>query len=153
MKNLLKPWLINLGIILTIPLALSCTPTPELLQQTSTAAERFGLEPELLMALVWVESRYCSNALSPKGAIGLGQLMPATAKALGVNPHDPQQNLWGAAQYLRQQYDTFEDWSLALAAYNAGPGTVQKHNGIPPFKETRDFVQAVLYVYADLMSR
>ena len=148
--------LINLLIfasLLTGPLALSCTPTPELLEQTSGAAKQLGLEPELLMALVWVESRYCPHALSPKGAVGLGQLMPATAKALGVDPYDSKQNLLGAAQYLRQQYDTFGDWSLALAAFNAGPGRVKDYKGIPPFEETKTYVRAVLYVYAELRSR
>lgn len=143
----------SLLIILLSPLTLACTPTPELLKETTYAAESFGLEPDLLKALVWVESRYCVDALSPKGAIGLGQLMPATANDLKVNPNDSQQNLWGAAKYLRQQYDQFEDWTLALAAYNAGSGNVEKYKGMPPFKETQSYIQEVLYVYADLKTR
>ena len=138
---------------MALPFVLSCTPTVELLAQTHYAAQSFGLEPELLQALVWVESRYCPDALSPKGAIGLGQLMPGTATDLQLDPHDPAQNLWGAAHYLRQQYDRFQDWSLALAAYNAGPATVESYNGIPPFEETLQYVQEVLYVYADLKRR
>lgn len=79
--------------------------------------------------------------------------MPTTATDLGVDPFDPASNLWGAALYLRQQYDTFGDWTLALAVYNAGPGSVMKHDGLPPFEETRQFVQRVLTAYADLMQR
>jgi soluble lytic murein transglycosylase-like protein len=135
------------------PLAWACTPTPELLRHTENAARAFGLEPHLLMALVWVESRYCPEAVSPKGAIGLGQLMPQTAIELGVDPADPAQNLLGAARYLRERYDEFGNWTLALAAYNAGPGNVRRFQGVPPFEETRRFVQAVLWVYTVLKER
>lgn len=131
----------------------ACTPTPELLGWTDDAALGFDLEPELLRALVWVESRYCAHALSPKGAIGLGQLMPQTALELGVDPRDPAQNLWGAAKYLRMRYDAFGDWALALAAYNAGAGNVRRYGGVPPFGETRSFIVQVLSVYADLKRR
>ena len=88
-----------------------------------------------------VESGGKQSARSKKGAIGLTQLMPSTAKELGVNPYDPWQNLLGGARYLRQQYERFGDWSKALAAYNAGPGRVEKGN-IP--KETQRYVQKVL---------
>lgn len=79
--------------------------------------------------------------------------MPATARALGVVPKDPVQNLWGTAKYLREQYDTFSDWILALAAYNAGPGNVQHYGGVPPFAETHTYIHEVLRVYADLKQR
>jgi soluble lytic murein transglycosylase-like protein len=101
------------------------------------------LEPELLGALTWVESRYCIDAVSPKGALGLGQLMPGTALELGVDPLDPAQNLSGAARYLRRQYDTFGEWDLALAAYNAGPGAVRRYGGVPPYAETEHYIQEV----------
>ena len=114
---------------------------------TAYYAKGFGLEPELLTALIWVESRYCADAVSPAGAIGLGQLMPATARTLKVDPRDPVQNLYGAAKYLRAQWDTFQDWSLALAAYNAGPDNVRRYGGIPPFPETQNYVRSVLNVY------
>jgi soluble lytic murein transglycosylase-like protein len=74
----------------------------------------------------------------------LAQLMPATARTLGVDPHDPRQNLEGGARFLRAMYDKFGSWRLALAAYNAGPGAVEKHAGIPPFKETKNYVKVIL---------
>lgn len=140
-------------ILTLIPTALSCVPTAELLAWTDYAAISFGLEPELVRAVVWVESRYCVEAVSPKGAIGLGQLMPFTAKELGINPFDPGQNIWGTAKYLRDQYDTFGDWVLALAAYNAGPSNVERYGGVPPFAETHTYIHEVLRVYADLRQR
>lgn len=76
--------------------------------------------------------------------MGLGQLMPGTAAELGVDPNDPYQNVEGAARYLSQQYGTFGTWPLALAAYNAGPGAVQKYGGIPPFAETQAYVPKIL---------
>ncbi len=90
---------------------------------------------------------FCPTAVSPAGAIGLGQLMPGTAAILGVDPWDPAQNLWGTAKYLRQQYDTFGDWELSLAAYNAGPNAVRKYRGVPPFTETQSYIRRVLSVY------
>jgi soluble lytic murein transglycosylase-like protein len=124
--------------------ALACgTVTPELWASTRQAAMEQQLEPELLGALTWVESRYCIDAVSPKGALGLGQLMPATARELGADPLDPAQNLSGAARYLRLQYDTFGDWDLALAAYNAGPGAVRRYGGVPPYAETERYVREV----------
>ena len=90
---------------------------------------------------------FCPSAVSPAGAIGLGQLLPGTAAMLGVDPWDPAQNLWGTAKYLREQYDTFGNWKLSLAAYNAGPGNVIRHRGVPPFTETQSYVRRVLSVY------
>ena len=116
-------------------------------QETAEAASRHSVEPELLAALVWQESRYCADAVSPAGAIGLGQLMPATAQSLGVDPWEPVENLEGAARYLRTQLDTFGTLELALAAYNAGPGAVERYSGIPPFDETQAYVPAVLAFY------
>jgi len=110
-------------------------------------ARAFGLDEPFVQAVVWVESGFCPTAVSPKGAVGLGQLMPGTAAALGVNPWDPAQNLWATAKYLREQYDAFGHWELALAAYNAGPGNVTKYGGVPPFTETQSYVRRVLSVY------
>ncbi len=99
----------------------------------------------LFQALVWQESRFNPRARSHKGAIGYAQLMPGTAAKLGVNPHDPAQNLDGGARYLLLQLQTFRSPLLALAAYNAGPGAVQKYrNTVPPYRETRDYVIRVL---------
>lgn len=111
---------------------------------TATAA-RNNLSPALLEALVWQESRWRPGAVSPKGAQGLAQLMPATARELGVDPRDPLANLEGGARYLRQQLDRFGgDVERALAAYNAGPGRVMRAGGVPNIPETRAYVAAVL---------
>jgi soluble lytic murein transglycosylase-like protein len=108
-------------------------------------AARHSLSPALLEALVWQESRWRSNALSPKGAVGLTQLMPATAAALGVNAHDPVSNLDGGARYLRMMLDHFGgDLEKALAAYNAGPARVERANGIPQIRETQNYVAAIM---------
>lgn len=111
-----------------------------LLQQ----ADRYGIPRRMALNLVQQESGFNQGAVSPKGALGLAQLMPGTAKELGVDPSDPYQNIEGGMRYLRQQYDRFGDWSLAAAAYNAGPGAVQKYGGIPPFKETQNYVPIVM---------
>ena len=100
----------------------------------------------LYRANIEIESGYNPHAVSRVGAIGLGQLMPDTARVLGVDPRDWQQNLTGSAQYLAMMLAEFGDVRLALAAYNAGPEAVRKHAGIPPFTETRNHVQRVLAV-------
>jgi soluble lytic murein transglycosylase-like protein len=107
------------------------------------AAEE-GVDPDLFLRLIQAESSFNKDVVSSAGAIGLGQLMPATAKELGVDPHDPEQNLRGSARYLRQQINTFGDIPTALAAYNAGPGAVRRHGGIPPFQETQKYVSRIL---------
>lgn len=109
------------------------------------AEAQFGLPTGLLDALIWTESRYNPFAISKAGAAGLGQLMPGTAKELGVaNRFDPLANLSGAARYLRQMLDRFGVVHLALAAYNAGPGAVERANGIPRNGETPGYVRNVL---------
>lgn len=108
-------------------------------------AARFDLSPALLEAVVWQESRWNENAVSPVGARGLAQLMPGTARYLGVDPHDPYANLEGGARYLREQLDRFGgDLEKALAAYNAGPGRVERAGGIPNIRETRHYVAAII---------
>lgn len=107
-------------------------------------ARRHRVPENLFLRLVQQESGWRADARSHKGAIGLAQLMPHTARILGVNPHDPQQNLEGGARYLAEQYRSFGSWRLALAAYNAGPGAVQKYGGIPPFRETQNYVKVIL---------
>ncbi|PIB24676.1 lytic transglycosylase [Amylibacter kogurei] len=108
------------------------------------AARKHGIPVDLFNRLVQQESNWNPRAKSHAGAIGLAQLMPFTAKTLGVNPRDPEQNLDGGARYLKQQYRKFGSWRLALAAYNAGPGAVEKYSGIPPYRETRNYVKKIM---------
>jgi soluble lytic murein transglycosylase-like protein len=107
------------------------------------AARSVGIEPELLGAVVQTESGFRPGAVSRAGAIGLAQLMPGTAAALGVDPHDPAENLAGGARYLREQLDRFGAVDLALAAYNAGPHRVAEAGGIPQISETVAYVDTV----------
>jgi hypothetical protein len=113
-------------------------------QMAADAARRYGIPVDLFLAQINQESRFNPQAVSPAGAIGLGQIMPGTAKELGVDPRDPVQNLEGSARYLSQQYKKFGDWGTALAAYNAGPGAVSKYGGVPPYKETQNYVRTIL---------
>jgi soluble lytic murein transglycosylase-like protein len=112
-------------------------------------SQKYGLDPMLIDAVIQQESGYQSKVVSKAGAIGLMQLMPATAKDLGVsNPYDAKQNMEGGIKYLSQQLNRFGgNVALALAAYNAGPGAVQKYGGIPPYKETRNYVRRILKNY------
>lgn len=115
-------------------------------------AVRWRLDANMLVAVVTVESRWHTHALSRAGAIGLGQLMPGTAALLGVNPHDPAQNLSGAARYLRGLVQRFgsKHYDLVIAAYNAGPRAVSEYGGIPPFDETQNYVVRVLAAWSTL---
>jgi len=108
-----------------------------------------NLDPKLVKAVIQVESGYNLRALSNQGAMGLMQLMPTTASLLNVrNPYDPDDNLRGGTQYLRQLLDRFAGrLELALSAYNAGPSAVERHGGIPPYAETRDYVRRILALY------
>ena len=108
-------------------------------------SHRFDLSPALIEALVWQESRWNPRAVSPVGARGLAQLMPGTARYLGVDADDPFANLEGGARYLREQLDLFDgDVEKALAAYNAGPGRVLRAGGIPRIRETQGYVAAIM---------
>ena len=123
---------------------------PQLAPIIEPAAEKYGLDSRLVAAVIWVESSGDPNAVSRKGAKGLMQLMPETARSLGVTDVlDPAQNVDGGARYLKQQIDDHRDLSLALAAYNAGPTTVSRHGGIPPYKETKNYVRRVLALYRE----
>ena len=110
----------------------------------SRAASRYGVDPSLLAAMASQESGFNSQAVSPAGAQGLMQFMPATAKGLGVNAMDPNSAIDGAARYLSSLTKQFGSTDLALAAYNAGPGTVSKYGGIPPYAETQNYVRSVM---------
>ncbi|MRH20230.1 lytic transglycosylase domain-containing protein [Rhodovulum strictum] len=115
----------------------------EYLEHARAAARRHGVPEDLFLRLVQQESGWNPGAVSHKGAIGLAQLMPETARLLGVDPRDPHQNLDGGARYLRRQYEKFQSWRLALAAYNAGPGAVERHGGVPPYAETQTYVRRI----------
>jgi soluble lytic murein transglycosylase-like protein len=124
-------------------------PTPEELVQQ--AAVNNGLRPEFVRSVAAVESAFREKAVSPKGAIGLMQLMPGTARDLGVNPHDAAENAHGGAKYLKELLLRYKNASdpvrLALAAYNAGPGAVDRYGTIPPYRETQQYVERVLRRY------
>lgn len=108
-------------------------------------AHIYGVDPEWVTNLIFQESMGNPRAVSQAGAQGLGQLMPSTAKSLGVkNPFNPEQNIHGTTKYLSQLYKRFHDKKLATAAYNAGASNVEKYKGVPPFPETQNYVRKVL---------
>lgn len=114
-------------------------------QQISSVAATYALDPKLVEAVAWRESGFRPEARSPKGAIGVMQLMPDTARAMGVDPSDVTQNIHGGARYLRRMLAEFGgDVRLALAAYNAGPEAVRKYGGVPPYAETKAYVASIL---------
>lgn len=121
------------------------------------AAGLTGLPPEILLSIAKIESAFRTDAKSPKGAIGVMQLMPGTARALNVNPEDPKENIEGGARLLRDLLLKYQDYPdqvyRALSAYNAGPGAVQKYNGIPPYRETQAYVEKVLNEYHRLKTQ
>lgn len=114
-------------------------------------AKKYGLDPNLLASLVRQESNFNPYAVSYCGAMGLGQLMPETARYLGVkDPFNASQNLDAAAKYLKEQLDTFGNVDKALAAYNAGPGAVKRYGGIPPYRETQNYVRSIRSHYSQI---
>lgn len=126
------------------PQKASPRPSGEWAAEAERAAKRHGVPVPLFHALIYQESRWNANAVSPKGALGLAQLMPPTAAALGVDPQDPVQNLDGGARYLKAMFLKFGNWRLALAAYNAGPKAVERYSGVPPYSETTHYVATIL---------
>jgi soluble lytic murein transglycosylase-like protein len=116
----------------------------QFLPLAKAAARKHRVPEDLFLRLVQQESGWNPAARSPKGALGLAQLMPATARGLRVDPMDPAANLEGGARYLRAQFDRFGDWRLALAAYNAGPEAVDRYGDVPPYAETTAYVAVIL---------
>jgi hypothetical protein len=119
-------------------------PPPNALELADAAADRYGLPRDLVRSVMAAESGFEPLAISPKGAIGLMQLMPGTAQVLGADPRDPAQNVDAGARYLRDLLEKY-NYGLrhALAAYNAGPGAVDKYNGIPPYRETINYISHI----------
>ena len=121
----------------------------EIMGMIDEACEKYNVDSKLVKALVQQESGYNPDAKSKVGAMGLMQLMPKTAQGLGVNnPMDPKENIEGGVRYLKSMLDKFHgNKILALAAYNAGPNAVSKYNGVPPYKETQNYVKSILSMY------
>ena len=131
-----------------IPATVPDKPAPSPRQLVEEAAVRHGLPPAFVHSVAQVESAYRTDAVSPKGAIGVMQLMPTTAAALAADPRIPEQNIEAGARHLRDlllRYDG--NARLELAAYNAGPGAVERYNGVPPYPETQNYVEKVLDRY------
>lgn len=142
-------FLLRKGVVADVTAHASKIPS-EYAAKIAELSRRFDLSPSLLEALVWQESRWRANSVSRAGARGLSQLMPSTARYLGVDPDDPMDNLEGGARYLREQLDRFDgDLERALAAYNAGPGRVIEAGGIPDIYETKQYVASIIGRLAD----
>jgi soluble lytic murein transglycosylase-like protein len=132
------------------PAATPATPSPTvkpagIAELVDNAARKYGLPPAFVRAVVAAESGFQPNAVSPKGAIGLMQLMPATASEFGADPRIPEQNIDAGTRYLRDLLLKYDNRAYhALAAYNAGPGAVDKYHGVPPYRETQNYILSVL---------
>src|SRR5262245_37441627 len=112
--------------------------------EITAKALQWGVPVDIALAVARAESGGNPAAVSSRGAIGLFQLMPDTAADLGVDPYDPIQNIDGGVRYLKWLYNRYGDWSLAIAGYNAGPGNVDRYGGVPPFRETRNYLAKIL---------
>ncbi|MBF0136554.1 MAG: lytic transglycosylase domain-containing protein [Magnetococcales bacterium] len=141
-------WMVLLFWMLLVNAPFAWSRTPNIDQLIQEVAYGQGLDPVLLRAVVAVESDFNPRSVSSKGAMGLMQLMPGTAQDMGLrNPFHPEQNLRAGARYLKLMLERFPTLPMALAAYNAGPSSVENHGGIPPYPETRQYIKKVLELY------
>lgn len=140
---------VGTGSLGAAPDAPAMVPPAEINRLVGMSSAQWNVDPNLVKAIIANESGFNANATSDVGAQGLMQLMPATAAGLGVtDPYDPAQNVWGGTRYIRSMLDRFDgNVPLAVAAYNAGPGAVEKYGGVPPYAQTQNYVQNVLASY------
>ncbi len=140
---------VGAGSLGAAPDAPAMVPPAEINRLVGMSSAQWNVDPNLVKAIIANESGFNANATSDVGAQGLMQLMPATAAGLGVtDPYDPAQNVWGGTRYIRSMLDRFDgNVPLAVAAYNAGPGAVEKYGGVPPYAQTQNYVQNVLASY------
>ncbi len=142
-KKLIKLMLVCLCLVFIAPATFANTTTMQVKKDIVQTALSMGVDPYLALSIAKLESNFNQQKKNPSGAVGIFQLMPRTAKFLGVDPHITSQNIKGALTYYKMMYTKFGSTELALAAYNAGPGNVKKHGGVPPFKETKKFINMV----------
>ena len=144
-----KTVLTAIALLVVLCLRVQAAPTPEnVIKETIVKHSiEMNVDPALALSIAKKESGFCHNKKSRYGAIGVFQLMPSTAKRMGYNPYHLNDNIKGGIAYYKKMYQMFGSMELALAAYNAGPGNVKKYNGIPPFKETRNFVSSIMNSY------
>lgn len=150
-KKLVKTLLVAICFALIAPNMAFASQSPQenakkLIVKT---AQKLGVDPHVALSIAKIESNFNTSAKSPRGAIGLYQLTPSTAKKLGVNPYIVSENIEGGLKYYQMLYKKYGSMELALAAYNAGPGNVAKYNGIPPFSATKCFIKNVKKEYND----
>lgn len=147
-EKLFKTLLVCLCLICTFNVANASQTTTDVKKNIVQTALKMGVDPYVALSIVKLESNFDQRKRSASGAVGLFQLMPNTARILGVNPHLANDNIKGGLMYYKQMYKKYGSMDLALAAYNAGPGNVAKYKGVPPFKETQAFIAKIKREYS-----
>ena len=147
-KKLVKTLLVAFCIAVIAPNTAFASQSPQNVKALIVkSAQKLGVDPYAALSIAKIESNFNANVKSPKGAIGLFQLTPSTAKKLGVNPYIVSENIEGGLKYYQMLYKKYGSMDLALAAYNAGPGNVAKYKGIPPFSATKSFIKNIKREY------